>query len=219
MKTSSRVTAQTKMRCVFRTVHSRGFAIWRESDPAHSYVLIIDELNRANVSQVFGELMVLLEADKRSPEHAMPLAYARPTDAPFWVPSNLFVLGLMNTADRSIAFVDYALRRRFAFVELRPAFQKPQFREYLVQRGVEEPIVDGLITRMVQINARIAQDVRNLGTGFEIGHSYFCPQGSEDRLGVEWYRDVVDMEILPLLNEYWSGHDDVLKELGSQLKL
>lgn len=188
-------------------------------DRAHSYVLIIDELNRANVSQVFGELMVLLESDKRSPEHAMPLAYSGANDAPFWVPPNLFVLGLMNTADRSIAFVDYALRRRFAFVELRPAFHRPRFREFLLARGVEETVADGLIAKMLLVNSRISEDLRNLGPGFEIGHSYFCPQGAEEQLGQDWYRDVIATEIVPLLREYWSGHDDVLTDVSAQLQL
>jgi hypothetical protein len=171
-----------------------------EGDPDHTYVFVIDEINRGNLSKIMGELMVLIECDKRDADWAMPLASGR---APFFVPSNVFLLGLMNTADRSLAVVDYALRRRFAFVDLRPNLGSPKFREQLARSGVSDELITTLIERIAALNSEIVADVANLGPGFAIGHSFFCggPLGSED--GAEWYERVVRTEIAPLLREYW----------------
>ena len=100
------------------------------------YVFIIDEVNRGNLSKIFGELLMLIEADKRDPEYAVPLTYS-PEVEPFHVPANLYLIGMMNTADRSLAMVDYALRRRFSFHRLEPAFGTNQFRNYLNTAGCE----------------------------------------------------------------------------------
>jgi hypothetical protein len=117
------------------------FAKLAEADLDRPYVFIIDEINRGNLSKILGELMMLLEPDKRGPEYGIPLAYSRPDEAPFSVPKNLFVLGLMNTADRSLAMVDYALRRRFVFHMLEPQFGGDKFRSYLVQRGASPQLL------------------------------------------------------------------------------
>jgi hypothetical protein len=169
------------------------------------YVFIIDEINRGNLSKIFGELLMLIERDKRGAQYAIPLTYhdAKHGDEPFSVPKNVHVLGLMNTADRSLAVVDYALRRRFAFVTLLPRFQHDKFRAHLIERGVSDALVDRIIGRMGGLNERISKD-RRLGTGFVIGHSFFCdPPGTDHDV---WYRSVVDNEIAPLLREYW--YDD-----------
>ena len=115
-----------------------------DSHPDSKYVFIIDEINRGNLSKIFGELFMLLESDKRGPKWAVPLTYA-PRDA-FHVPANLYVLGLMNTADRSLAMVDYALRRRFTFLDLRPAFDKPEFPSYLAAKGVEDELINRIVS-------------------------------------------------------------------------
>lgn len=164
-------------------------------DQAHDYYFIIDEMNRGNVSKVFGELMTLLEADKRGERYAMPLAYS---EEPFYIPDNLYVIGLMNTADRSLALVDYALRRRFAFIQLAPAFNE-KFRQHLLDREVPVVLVDFIIEKMQALNTVIA-DEPNLGRGFLIGHSYFTnPVGDP----VKWYARIIKHEIAPLLEEYW----------------
>ena len=185
-----------------------------EGDPERTYVFIIDEINRGNLSKILGELMVLIEPDKRDADWAMPLASGR---APFFVPSNVYLLGLMNTADRSLAVVDYALRRRFGFVDVRANLTSPKFREELAGAGVTEGLITTVIDRIGALNAEIVGDVANLGPGFAIGHSFFCggPNPSED--GVEWYRRVVRTEIAPLLREYWFDAPAKAEQWTSQL--
>jgi MoxR-like ATPase len=177
-------------------------------DAENSYVLIIDEINRGNISRILGELLALIEADKRGGEHAIRLAYSGPQSTPFHVPQNVFILGLMNTADRSLAFVDYALRRRFAFRTIHPAFQRRQFSDYLQAQGALPDTVAKIVDRLTRLNDMISADERNLGPGYRIGHSYFCPQRTEDELGDAWYRDVVESEVIPLVEEYWAGMPD-----------
>ncbi|MFC4160446.1 AAA family ATPase [Chitinimonas lacunae] len=172
------------------------------ADPGRDYVLIIDELNRANPGKVLGELLMLIEADKRDAEWGLPLAYAASPAERFHVPPNLYLIGLMNTADRSLALVDYALRRRFAFVDLAPGFATEAFRDHLARQGVAAALIERIVTRLTQLNAEIAADRANLGPGFCIGHSFFAnvPAGSA---GDDWYREVISADILPLLREYW----------------
>jgi hypothetical protein len=165
------------------------------------YVFIIDEINRGNLSRIFGELMMLIESDKRGPGHAIPLTYS--PDDTFFVPENIHVVGLMNTADRSLALVDYALRRRFGFIDLEPAFGSERFSQYLLQEGVPSEIVSCINARMGSLNRAIREDRKNLGPGYEIGHSYFVPSGEEENLDEAWYEAVIATEIAPLLREYW----------------
>lgn len=171
-----------------------------ESDPARTYVFVIDEINRGNLSKIMGELMVLIESDKRDPEWAMALASGK---APFHVPANVHILGLMNTADRSLAVVDYALRRRFAFIDLGSNLASPKFRDQLLAAGVSDALITSIIDKVTTLNAAIIGDVANLGPGFAIGHSFFCagPAGEEDE--AQWYARVIRTEIAPLLREYW----------------
>jgi len=171
-----------------------------------AFVFIIDEINRGNLSRIFGELMMLIESDKRGAEHAIPLTYS--SDETFFVPENVHLVGLMNTADRSLAMVDYALRRRFGFIELAPAFGTDRFTQHLLQENVPQEIVTRINERMVELNQVIRKDRRNLGPGFEIGHSYFVPSGDEESLDETWYQAVIDTEIGPLLREYWFDQPD-----------
>ena len=170
--------------------------------PDKRYVFIIDEVNRGNLSKIFGELMMLIEADKRHRDYAVPLTYS-PDGEPFHVPDNVFLIGMMNTADRSLAMVDYALRRRFAFVRLEPAFRSDQFSNFLLAADVEEDLVTRIVDRMGELNRKIGEDRKNLGPGFEIGHSFFCPRDEDEQLDESWYKAVVRREIEPLLREYW----------------
>lgn len=105
----------------------------------------------------------------------------------------------MNTADRSLAVVDYALRRRFAFVDLPPNLASPKFREQLAVAGVGEALIESILERIGALNAEIIGDVANLGPGFAIGHSFFCSGPSDG----EWYARIVRTELAPLLREYW----------------
>lgn len=183
--------------------------------PDIPHVLVIDEINRGNLSRIFGELLMLVEADKRDEEYAVSLTYGEPDDR-FYVPPNLHVLGLMNTADRSLAVVDYALRRRFAFETLEPAFGKEKFRRFLVdKRGVAEEFAEKIDRRLEELNERIAGD-SELGRGFCIGHSYFVP-GEGEGVSQEWYEEVVRTQIEPLLAEYWFDSPDKAKKAVEEL--
>jgi hypothetical protein len=193
-------------------------------DPGQRYVFIIDEINRGNLSKILGELMMLIEADKRKPEWAVKLAYAENIEEKFYVPENLFILGLMNTADRSLSVVDYALRRRFAFVEMPPGFEEPGFRSFLQARGLSSAAIATVRLKMSELNEEIDKDRANLGRGFRIGHSFFCDP-PEDVSGHdknaaerEWYGRVIETEIKPLLEEYWFDSPDKVDSWCERLR-
>ena len=170
--------------------------------PNEKYVFIIDEINRGNLSKIFGELMILIEADKRGKRWEIPLAYSE-TDEKFFVPENVYLLGLMNTADRSLAVVDYALRRRFGFFDLSPQFESEKFRAHLRGEGVSDDLVNLIKQRLGDVNREIEGDQANLGRGFCIGHSFFCAKRDALSTEEEWYRLIIETEIMPLLEEYW----------------
>ena len=173
------------------------------SDLDRSYVFVIDEINRGNLSQIFGELLMLIEADKRHKRYALPLTYRRQDEGQFFVPPNVHVLGLMNTADRSLAMVDYALRRRFAFVDLEPQFESPHFRTWMASRSMPRNLIDLVVSRMSHLNEVISKDPL-LGPSYVVGHSFFCPRGDDfAELERSWYERVVKTEVAPLLREYW----------------
>lgn len=178
-------------------------------DENEPYFFIIDEINRGNLSKIFGELLMLIECDKRG--DSIRLLYK---DEQFTVPKNVHVIGMMNTADRSLAMIDYALRRRFAFFDMLPAFQSNGFKEY--QSGVDNPKFDNLIGTVERLNAEIGKDA-SLGNGFKIGHSYFC--NAEDvTIDDDWLSDVVEYELIPLLNEYWFDEPQKTDEWSRQLR-
>jgi len=184
------------------------------SDPDSKYVFVIDEINRGNLSRIFGELMVLLEHDKRGPEFSMNLAYSGEDGGSFYVPKNVFILGLMNTADRSLAIVDYALRRRFAFYALMPRYNSKDFKNHLVSKGVSDKCIERINGTMTELNAAIAES-RALGPGFVIGHSFFCPRESSISDGDQWIARVMQYEIKPLLEEYCGSQQKLLERLVS----
>lgn len=175
------------------------------AEPSARYVLVIEEINRGNPAQIFGELLTLLEAGKRTPRDAMQLCYPDPDGShrPVYVPENLFVVGTMNIADRSLALVDLAFRRRFAFINLEPALGDT-WRDWVVnQRQMDTATAAAVQQRLNQLNQTIAADNR-LGRSFRIGHSYVTPtQSMEDRDAHEWFAEVVASELKPLLEEYW----------------
>lgn len=180
-------------------------------DPTHKYFFIIDEINRGNMSKIFGELMMLIEDGYRGPENAMPLAYS---GEPFFVPENVYIIGMMNTADRSLAILDYALRRRFAFYEMSPAFDNEDFKA-MVENFKNEKF-SKLIEGVKNLNKLISAD-NTLGRGFQIGHSYFC------LYGVETIDDIVldgliEYEVKPLLEEYWFDNSSKVTEAVNNLR-
>jgi len=192
------------------------FARRAQRDPDNEYFFVIDEINRANLGKVFGELMLLIESDKRGKEFAVPLTYASEPDETFYLPKNLFLIGTMNTADRSLSMVDYALRRRFLFVDLRPIFGD-KFAAHVESQGVSKEIVKQIRDRIGQLNRTIETDTKNLGPGFKIGHSYFCPLEKIEKSDV-WYKRIVEHEIKPQLAEYWFDDPEKAREEANKLK-
>ncbi|HAS1461728.1 TPA: DUF3578 domain-containing protein [Enterobacter hormaechei] len=173
-------------------------------EPDKKHVFIIDEINRANLSKVFGEVMMLIEHDKRNANWAVPLTYSVNYSDRFYIPANVYIIGLMNTADRSLAVVDYALRRRFSFIDIEPGFGTEQFRSFLLDNKAKPGFVESSCFKMMQLNNEISNDSEILGKGYRIGHSYFC-NGLDDgnQPDVEWFRTIVFSDIAPLLEEYW----------------
>ena len=161
-------------------------------EDSRDHFFIIDEINRGNLSKIFGELFMLIEHDKRGVE--LELLYR---EERFAVPKNVYIIGMMNTADRSLAMLDYALRRRFAFFDMQPAFNKNGFKAYQKEKNNDK--FNNLIQVVTQLNEHIKED-EALGEGFCIGHSYFVTEGNIDD---EWLKSVVNYELIPLLKEYW----------------
>lgn len=171
------------------------------------YGIIIDEINRGNLSKVFGELMMLIESDKRDKKWSLNLTYS---DKPFYIPDNLYIIGAMNTADRSLAMVDYALRRRFAFITLEPAFNNEKFKQYLIQNEkLDKSIVEELVNKYSNLNNYI---MNSIGKDFVIGHSYFIGQQLDNDNFEDIYKDIVKYEIKPLLEEYYYDDDKKIRE-------
>lgn len=177
------------------------------------FVFIIDEINRGNLSKIFGELMMLIEADKRSKKYAIKLTYSEEDDDRFYVPSNVYVIGCMNTADRSLAIVDYALRRRFAFCLIQPEFNE-SFQQFLSVRIGKEN-VENIVKRIKQVNGMI-QVTPSLGKGLEIGHSYFC-QTEEIKDFKTWWADLCEYELFPYIQEICFDNEDLCSELCKML--
>ncbi|MEO6037172.1 MAG: AAA family ATPase [Saprospiraceae bacterium] len=189
-----------------------------QRDPGHPYCFVIDEINRGNLSKIFGELMLLLEADKRGPGYRMLLTYSEPAEY-FYLPENVYLLGTMNTADRSLAMVDYALRRRFAFFELGPVFGE-KLQSSLEKQGLEPAFIQSIFRKIAELNRIIGED-KSLDKGFYIGHSYFCDAravASGDQTARDWYLDIVDLEIVPQLKEYWFDNADKAGAMADLLR-
>ena len=178
-----------------------------EIDSENEYFFIIDEINRGNLSKIFGELFMLIESDKRGVE--LQLLYS---DEKFSVPDNVYIIGMMNTADRSLAMLDYALRRRFAFYEMKPGFNTEGFRNY--RTGLNNAKFDNLIQCVEQLNAAIAGD-ESLGEGFCIGHSYFCNLTEVNHQALS---AIVEYELIPLLKEYWFDEPVKVKNWADSLR-
>jgi hypothetical protein len=182
--------------------------------PDRPFFFIIDEINRGNLSKIFGELMMLIEADKREEKFALKLTYAEDEEDRFYVPENLYIIGTMNTADRSLAIVDYALRRRFAFVTLQPDYGE-NFRSFLSGKGLTVPMVEHICLSVTKVNGRIKEDI-NLGEGFQIGHSYFCTYSADEDEN-KWWNKILSFELKPLFEEIWFDDSAKVAEVLKQL--
>ncbi|MGE7929228.1 AAA family ATPase [Lysinibacillus xylanilyticus] len=184
-----------------------------QKDLNNNYYFIIDEINRGNLSKIFGELLMLIEADKRGTEYEMPLTYSESGEM-FCVPENIYIIGLMNTADRSLAVVDYALRRRFSFISMKPNLGE-KFIKFLKSNNLNKDLIEFISEKINKLN-QVIEDDPNLGEGFLIGHSYFCSNIDADN-GISWYNNVIENEIGPMLAEYW--YDDLQKAEAEISKL
>ncbi len=166
--------------------------------PNEKYFFIIDEINRGNISKVFGELMLLIEADKRNSKYAISLTYSEEADEQFYVPENLYIIGCMNTADRSLAHIDYALRRRFSFIKLKPEFGDT-FKNFLVQTGITPDFANSICEKLEKVNEIIGTDPL-LTDGKMIGHSYFCAY-DKSQPQEAWWLDIMKYKVLPYIEE------------------
>lgn len=178
-----------------------------EEDNERPYFFIIDEINRGNLSKILGELMMLIEKDKRGEK--IKLLYSNEW---FTVPQNVRIIGMMNTADRSLALMDYALRRRFAFFDFAPAFSSEGFKNYLAEKNSQK--LESLITAVESLNNTISSD-ESLGDGFRNGHSYFCTDGE---ITDEWLKSVVEYEVIPLIKEYWFDEPTKVRDWSATLR-
>ena len=187
-----------------------------KDDPESEYAIIIEEINRGNPAQIFGEMLTLLESDKRNEDEALELSYRKSEGERVYIPENLYVIGTMNVADRSIAMVDFALRRRFAFVDLEPIFGST-WRDWVHREyKIDEEFLLQVAERMNVLNEQIAGD-SNLGAQFRVGHSYITPSAGEIDDSHEWFKQVVETEIGPLLDEYWFDALDTAQKAREKL--
>lgn len=175
------------------------------ADREHNYFFIIDEINRGNMSKIFGELLMLIENDYR--DKPIQMSYREES---FSVPSNLYIIGMMNTADRSLAMIDYALRRRFSFFEMKPGFKTHSFVGYLEK--LNNRCLERLVEAIVELNKTIEND-DSLGSGFCIGHSYLCNLNNNIDL-----ESIVEYDIIPMLREYWFDNDEKFNAEAKKLK-
>lgn len=173
-----------------------------------NFVLIIDEINRGNLSKIFGELLMLIEDDKRG-KFNISLTYSRNGEK-FNVPKNLFIIGTMNTADRGLSLIDYALRRRFAFFKLKPQLHTQAFADHLTSMNISLENINELKKRINEINALISSDKKYLGDGYLIGHSYFKNK-PQDLSYDEWFQNIILFELEPILREYWYDNEESLE--------
>ena len=177
-----------------------------KKDLGSRYVMVIEEINRGNPAQILGEMLTLLEADKRTPDEALELTYGERVH----IPENLYVIGTMNMADRSLAMVDFALRRRFAFVNMEPELGEPWQGWVHEQSGIDPEMLQRIKSKLDSLNEAIADD-QNLGPQFKIGHSFVTPTEQIPDADV-WFRQVVETEIGPLLDEYWYNDREKARE-------
>ena len=188
-----------------------------QSKPNSKVVIVIEEINRGNPANVLGEMLTLLEADKRKEDDALALSYPRDDNERVYVPDNLYVIGTMNVADRSLALLDFALRRRFAFYNLEPIFGDSWRRWVRKQCGISDGFLRKIAARLDELNETISED-KSLGARFKIGHSYVTPSEKINDPD-NWFNQVVETEIGPLLDEYWFDDPDAARSNKNKLRV
>lgn len=183
------------------------FCIEASNNPSEDYFFIIDEINRGNLSKIFGELLMMIEKDYRGKE--VSLAYS---DQGFHVPENVYIIGMMNTADRSLALIDYALRRRFSFFDMKPGFASHGFKAHI--KATNNLKLIHIVNLITELNLDISKD-DSLGAGFEIGHSYFC--GKPEKITDSFIKRVIKYDIIPTIQEYWFDNEKKATEWADKL--
>ena len=177
-------------------------------DGKNDYYFIIDEINRGNLGKIFGEAFTLIDKDYRG----VPMRLAN-YNRPIIIPQNVYIIGLMNTADRSLAMLDFALRRRFQFFTLEPAFATPQFKAY--KEKLKSEAFNNVIDAVMKLNSEVIAKDPTLGKGYCIGHSYFCNQ---KEINEAWLMNVVECEIIPMLQEYWFDNETKFNIQSKELR-
>ena len=186
----------------------------KANEEPKKFCIIIDEINRGNLSKIFGELIMLIENNKREEKYSIKLTYS---DEPFYIPENLYIIGTMNTADRSLAMMDYALKRRFGFIKLEPIYEDAKFEEYLIKtQKLNKNIAHKISIKYTELNKYMES---NLGEEFKIGHSYFMEEKFEPETFEETYKSIVNCEIKPIIDEYFYGDKEKIKEAISKIEL
>lgn len=183
-----------------------------QQNPNQDWVFIIEEINRANLSSVFGELLFLLEKDKRGKAHATPLPYQDESYRSIFVPQNVWLIGTMNKADRSLAPIDYAWRRRFVFAELVPELGK-KFQSYLFSLGLPPELITHICASLSKVNQEITKQEFSLGKHYQIGHSYLMPEQKTITDYAAWWQSIIRFRLLPLLESYFPGDSDKVSHL------
>ncbi len=185
-------------------------------NPGTPHVMIIEEINRGHPAQIFGELLTLLETDKRDSKYALHLTHQQAANEPYFIPQNLYVIGTMNTADRSLALIDFAFRRRFAFIDMKPLFNEQWVNFVANRNGIQKTELHKIATTMQALNNTLRD---TLGANFQVGHSYCTPPHNEPIAdAAAWFNDIVTTELSPLLKEYWFDAPDKVKQEVVKLK-
>lgn len=169
-------------------------------NPKQNFYFVIDEINRGNLSKIFGETLMLMEKDKRGIKNKITLSYENEI---FYIPSNVYIIATMNPNDRSIVDFDFAMRRRFSFFDIEPAFESEKFKNYLLSKGLSKKIIRFISFNMNNLNKKIIDESFGLGKSFCIGHSYFCNPDLSKQSEEVWYKKIIDYKIAPLIRTYW----------------
>lgn len=188
-----------------------------QQDSSRNYVLIVEEINRGSPEQVFGELIQLIDAEKRHQDCSVSLSFHRRGDPDFYIPPNLYILGTINAAEPGRGIADFSFRRMFSFAQLEPAFDSPKFSRHLLNMKAPPSLVQQICDRVIALNSRISSDTEHLGPGYRIGHGYFTPPAEAVSDWHAWYREVITMQIKPLLECYWPHEPERIAREIAQL--
>ena len=188
-----------------------------QQDSAHNYVLIVEEINRGSPEQVFGELIQLIDAEKRHQDCSISLSFQRRGYPDFYIPPNIYILGTINAAEPGRGISDFSFRRMFSFAQLEPAFDAPRFTQHLLDQHAPPALVRQICEGFISLNSRISADTEHLGPGYRIGHGYFMPPPDGVSDWHAWYREIITMQSRPLLECYWPHEPERISREIAQL--